>query len=329
MNRFSAAGFGLTLLAAVSATAAPTLYTGEIAVMRVSGTYCASDVYERLPQIDLVLDRSGDGTVTGFYSIEGVKVGKLSGPSPDRLSVEYPIADPARSKGHTLSLDLAKDPVSGILQEKGLAEKAEGCAIEVGEVRLSPVPDEDAADWFKRTEKSYQAQALSSEALSFMKKDQPAKAIPLYREALALEEAAQGAGSPLSILYVDQLANAYGKSRQPDQGIALLEPRVEQSQDPEKRFYSEALARLLQMKGATFSREGRYSEALPVYRRAMTLDPSESDYPAGLARTLIKLNRIEEAAALLDEVTPLFTEENDREELNRVRRELKAAKKKP
>jgi len=329
MNAFFGVGLGLLLATAGSASAAPLLYTGEIAVMRVSGTYCAPDVYERMPQLDLVLDQRGDGSITGYYSLEGVKVGKLSGASPAQLSVEYPIADQARSKGHTLSLDLGKDPVSGTLQEKGLAEGAEGCAIEVGEVRLSPVPDEDAAQWLQRTEKSYQAQALSSEALNFLKKEQPGKAIPLYQQALALEEAAQGSGSPLTILYVDQLAQAYGKNKQVDQGIALLEPRVAQSEDPEKRFYSEGLARLLQLKAAAFYRAGNYAEALPVYRRAMSLDPSESDYPVGLARTLIKLKRSDEAAALLNEVTPLFSDENDREELSRVRQELPGAKKKP
>lgn len=319
---------GTTLLTAGPAVATPVLYTGELAVMRVSGKYCASDVYERLPQIDLVLDRTGDGKILGYYSIEGVKLGKLSGTSPAQLSVEYPIADENRSKGHQLSLDLGKDPVAGTLQEKGLAGNAEGCAIEFGEVRLSPVPDEDAADWLQRTEKSYQAQALSSEALSLMKKEQPALAIPLYQKALALEEAAQGSGSPLTILYVDQLAQAYGKNKQVDQGIAVLEPRVAQSEDPEKRFYSEGLARLLQLKGAAFYRDGKYLEALPVYRRAMTLDPSESDYPVGLARTLIKLHRPDEAVAVINDVTPLFSEENDREELNRVRQELQGAQKK-
>lgn len=328
MKGFFTAGFGLVLVTAVAASAAPVLYTGEIGVMRVSGKYCASDVYERLPQIDLALDRKGDGEFSGYYSIEGVKIGKLSGSSPAQLSVEYPVADKVLSKGHTLSLDLGKDPIAGILQEKGLGENAEGCAIEVGEVRLSPLPDDDAAQWLTRTEKSYQAQAFSSEALSFMRKEQPGKAVPLYQKALSLEEAAQGSGSPLTILYVDQLAQAYGKNNQVDQGIAVLEPRVAQSEDPEKRFYSEGLARLLQLKAAAYYRDGKYSEALPVYRRAMTLDPSESDYPVGLARTLIKLQRTDEAAALIKEVTPLFAEESDRDELNRVNRELQTLKKK-
>jgi len=316
---------GTLLLGSVNAEAAPTFLTGEVAVMRVSGKLCASDVYERMPQIDLVLDRSIDGKISGYYVIEGVKIGKFSGTSPSRLEVVYPVAERERAQGHLLSLELGRDPVAGTLKEKGIGDDVEGCAIEVGELRLSAFPEEDARAWQQRTEKSYRAQGLGSEALGELKAQHPDKAVALYQKALALEEEAQGQGSALAILYLDALADAYGKNNDFDKGIALLEPRVAAANDPEKRFYSESLAQLLNQKGSTSYRAGKYAEALPAFKRAMELDPAITEYPAAAVRTLIKLKRFEDAANLLNQMTPLYTEQT---ELDQVRKELEAVQQK-
>jgi len=312
---------GTILLTAVSAQAAAVLYTGEMAVMRASGKYCASDVYERLPDIDMVLDRQADGNFRGYYTIQNVKIGKISGSDAARLSVTYPFSDRGRAEGHVLSLVLGKNLVSGTLQEKGMADSAEGCAIEYAEVRLSPTT-EDGDAWFKTTEKSYRASVLSSEALGLVKKEQYAKAIPLYQEALATEEEAQGPESPLTILYLDSLASAFGKNNQSEQGIELLKPRLEEYSGPALKFLSESLAHLCSLQGDTLYRDKKYTEALPFYRQAMETDTGVSSYPAGVARTLIRLHRPDEAAVIIDQVAPLFTTKEEQNELDQVRKEL-------
>lgn len=309
------------LFTAVSARAAAVLYTGEMAVMKASGKYCASDVYEHLPDIDMVLDRQADGSFRGYYTIQNVKIGKISGSDAARLSVTYPFSDRGRSEGHVLSLVLGKNLVSGTLQEKAIEDSAEGCAIESAEVRLSPTT-EDGDAWLKSTEKSYRASALSSEALGLVKKEQYAKAIPLYREALAAEEEAQGAESPLTILYLDSLASALGKNNQPDKGIELLKPRLEDYSGPALKFLSESLAHLFNLQGDALYRDKKYIEALPFYRQAMETDTGVSSYPAGVARTLIRLHRPEEAAVVIDQVAPLFTTQEEQSELDQVRKEL-------
>ena len=323
MKVFFAVISAIALLNASALHAAPLLFTGEIAVLRASGQQCAPEIFEGLPQIDLVLDRQADGNYRGYLSLQNVKIGKLSGSDLSRLSVTYPYFDPALSTGHALSLDLGKEIVAGTLQEKGIGKTAEGCAIEVGEIRLSAVPDEDANLWMQHIEKSYQALALSSEALSLVKQGAFAKAITLYQKALSLEEAAQGPGSPLVLLYLDALAQTYAKNNQPQQGIALLEPRLEGLGDLETRFLSESLAQLLNLQGALLYRDRKYPEALPVFRRAMALDPAVSAYPAGVARTLIMLKRPGDAAVFLDQVAPQFPEPAAQKEFEQIRKELR------
>ena len=65
------------------------------------------------------------------------------------------------------------------------------------------------------------------------------------------------------------------------------------------RAFAEPTAAELNNLGGTAFKSGHYSEATPLFQKAVALDPGDRFYVANLAASLRKTNRFEDAQAVL------------------------------
>jgi len=65
------------------------------------------------------------------------------------------------------------------------------------------------------------------------------------------------------------------------------------------RAFAEPTAAELNNLGGTAFKAGHYSEAIPLFQKAVALDPGTRVYVANLAASLLKTSRFEDAQAVL------------------------------
>ena len=158
----------LALPAASSASAAVTLYRGEMELVVVSGKGCAEKdkAGSRIP-IALALEQGGSaGLFAGFFHGPDIARGRFSGDDPGRLQVVYP-DKPNRFPGDALVLAPAPGGLEGELREKTEADPG-GCYFEKAVLRLKQeaTGSEAEAEYVRQGNLfSSEAYFLSGEAL--------------------------------------------------------------------------------------------------------------------------------------------------------------------
>ncbi|MDI9570945.1 MAG: hypothetical protein QM278_09550 [Pseudomonadota bacterium] len=170
------------------AAAAPALYTGTLEVKTTSGRACTGSEKKKPINIQITLESDSAG-ISGFLSGDGIMTGRFSGPDLTKLTVVYPFADKALAEGHTLSLAVQGDILTGSLHERHLDDTVENCNYDQAELKLKKTGD--AAATKAAQEKSaalFTAQLSDDQAAGLFKQAKYGEAEPLFKRSLAIKE---------------------------------------------------------------------------------------------------------------------------------------------
>lgn len=267
----------LWLFFVASVHASPRLYTGTLEVSNVSGKACTGKEIKEQRQISLVLDQSGN-TLTGLFSGRDMATGKFSGVIADQLPVTYPFFDKNLASGHTLSLSFSDDTISGVLHERHLDNTVDACNWDNAVLHFS-LSAESAPESLTRMQKLYDAQEANSEGVHYLGIREYEKATAPLTKALALREEAEGKLSPDVAVYLNRLVIAYGRNKEFDKAITLLEPRMATFGGNEGTSLHATQYWLLEGKADMRRENGNYAGAIPLYQQLIQARNGDSTRP--------------------------------------------------
>jgi len=199
----------LALPLAPCASAAMTLYSGEMELVAVSGGGCTEKDKpgSRLP-LDLTLEQGNSSSgqpLTGFFSGPDMQTGRFSGNDLGQLQVVYP-DKPDRSQGDTLALSATLRGLDGELREKTQTDPA-GCYFEKAVLRLKQVATGSKAESeYVRQGNLFSAEAYCMSGQSLLQADKPDEAIQELTKSLNLRNVVNPNDSDRAIPAVYQAA---------------------------------------------------------------------------------------------------------------------------
>ena len=168
------------LLLASSASAAMTLYSGEMELIAVSGSGCTEKDKpgSRLP-LDLTLEQGSSSNgqpFTGYFNGTEMQTGRFSGNDLGRLQVVYP-DKPDRSQGDTLVLSGTPGRLDGELREKPQADST-NCYFEKAILRLRQVAiGSKAESEYTRQSNLFSAEVYFMSGQLLLQADKPEEAL--------------------------------------------------------------------------------------------------------------------------------------------------------
>ena len=193
MNRFSTvvALALFTLPLASSASAAMTLYSGEMELVTVSGSGCTGkDKAGSRIRVDLALEQGGSSSArsfTGYFNGPDIERGRFSGGDLGHLQVFYP-DKPNRSQGDSLVLSTTAGGLDGELSEKPQPDST-SCYFEKAVLKLEQVATGSKAESdYARQRDLFDAEAYLISGQSLLQADKPGEAIPELTKSLNLRD---------------------------------------------------------------------------------------------------------------------------------------------
>ena len=181
----------IALPLASPASAAMTLYSGEMELVAVSGGGCLENDKpgSRFPLV-LTLEQGNSSNArqfTGFFHGPDMQTGSFSGNDLGQLQVVYP-DKPDRPQGDALALSATPGGLDGELREKTQTDPA-GCYFEKAALRLKQVATGSKAESeYVRQSNLFSAEAYFMSGQSLLQADKPDEAIREFTKSLNLRD---------------------------------------------------------------------------------------------------------------------------------------------
>lgn len=287
------------------------LYTGSMAVVRVSGKACAGLAGSH--DVTLVLRQAGDGAaVSGYFTGQEITSGRFSGSGLSKLEVRYPYHDEFKASGHFLSITQNDNGLQAELNDRPLDPAVDDCNFDLARMTLTlRDAGEQAEAGYRSMEAQFVARLTRSQAFNLARSGRYDSALPLYEKALAQADAAAGGSEALLAPYITGLANAYVKLDLFDEFNRFYDERINAIRDEGVRviFTSYRVSALLKAGKARLARE-EYPAALESFEKAFLLLPQNREVIASVMMVHLLMEDFGGAIAFLEGALKNIDNEN-------------------
>lgn len=289
------------------------LFRGNLEVVTGSGKLCEKVMGRH--DISLVLEQdSGKPELRGFFEGKELTIGKFSGTDLTRMTVIYPYYDEERATGHLISLSRSNSLLVGELHDKHADEALEECSFDLATLNLQlAAVGEPAEIQLQQAAKLFDAELANSRALAFIKKGDYEKALPLFKNAIDLSDAARNHDLfPLDSSIVG-LASSYfwlGRFKEFNQ---VYDSRFATVTDEQGKAILNGQRFTAQFHlGNEAVKRGEHDEALKILLPAYTLNMQNMEIVGSIITSYLQSERFSDAISFLEQAVPKLGREADR-----------------
>lgn len=301
------------LLSPAQLVAETQLYRGNLEVVTGSGKLCEKVMGQH--DISLVLENDKEKSeLRGFFEGEKLTIGKFSGTDLTRMTVIYPYYDEERATGHLISLSRSNSLLVGELHDKHVDEALEECSFDLATLNLQLVAvGEPAEIQLQQAAKLFDAELANSKALAFIKKGDYENALPLFKNALELADAARNHDLfPLDSSIVG-LASSYFWLGRFNEFNQVYDSRFATVADEQGKAILNGQRFMAQFHlGNEAVKRGEYDEALKILLPAYTLNMQNMEMIGSVITSYLQSERFTDAISFLEQAEPRLDREADR-----------------
>lgn len=307
----------LILSLALPLQAAVQVYTGQLEILVTSGKSCEGLAGSHDITLSVHVGEGASASVEGFFSGEGITIGRFSGTDLTRLDVHYPFHDELRAAGHNISISRLDQTLVAELHDRHVEADVEECNFDLARMSLVRSSIDNADALLSQMAGIFDAQLNRSQGLSIVQGGGGySLALPYFEKALSLAEAHLPKDSEQINSYIIAVATSYIWLERTELFNTLYDTRIVKMGDESVRsVFSGYRIRTLMIDGRKALGREEYDSALKTFERAHELQPQNSEAVIAVVSVQLRRERYAEAITFLERAVKTLKNETDRKEV--------------
>jgi tetratricopeptide (TPR) repeat protein len=285
-------------------------------ILETSGKACEGMAKSHDVTLALTVSDDDKASLNGYFSGNGISIGKISGRDRSHLDVHYPFNEELRASGHSLSISRFDETLVAELHDRHVDDSVDDCNFDRARFELTRMTEGSAADRLALMAGLFDAQLNRSQALALSQSSGYAVALPYFEKALSLAETYLPKGSEQINSYLIGVATSYIWLEQFDQFNQLFDTKIAPIADESVRtVFSAYRVRTLMREGrAALARED-FDSAMKSFEYAYKLQPQNSEVVIAVVSVELRRERYPEAIAFMERTEAAMINESDRKDL--------------